>query len=163
METSIEELRAAGLDVRFMSQTNGGEYHAPCPACRKTTGNGGRDRLCIWPAEGRAWCRQCNTSTTIVSLLAELLGISEPQARKRLSVPAGRASARRDVVEDRAAWRAKAKEIVAMGVRHLESDECCTQQDFLLARGLKPKTIALARLTSPTRARRHCSGKPRAC
>jgi hypothetical protein len=34
----------------------GKEHHGPCPLC------GGDDRFCVWPARGRAWCRQCNTS-----------------------------------------------------------------------------------------------------
>lgn len=30
--------------------TNGGSYVGPCPRCKKLTGNGGKDRLVVWPA-----------------------------------------------------------------------------------------------------------------
>lgn len=147
MNTSIEELRAAGLEVTHTSSSNGGEFHALCPYCRKATGNGGRDRLCVWPAKGRAWCRQCQRNVTIVSLLAELLGISEAHARKRLSIPAGQPTARREVVvEDREKWRAKVAELLRMGTRQLDSGACETLMDFLYARGLKAETIASAGL-----------------
>jgi hypothetical protein len=46
------------LDVfsgRELTRT-GKEYHGACPMC------GGTDRFCVWPARGRAWCRQCNAS-----------------------------------------------------------------------------------------------------
>lgn len=51
------ELESAGVELRRVGRTNGGEWACPCPLC------GGRDRLRVWltPRTGpaRAWCRQC--------------------------------------------------------------------------------------------------------
>ncbi|MBZ0135762.1 MAG: hypothetical protein K8I27_05275 [Planctomycetes bacterium] len=46
------------LDVfnRHDLKRTGKEHHGPCPLC------GGNDRFCVWPARGRAWCRQCKAS-----------------------------------------------------------------------------------------------------
>lgn len=158
MEAIIEEMRAAGLTAKFTSRTKGGEYHAPCPFCRRATGNGGEDRLCIWPADGRAWCRQCKRSVTLVALLAEILGIPAAQAHARLPLHTGQTAAHREVVEDRAKWRAKAGEVIAMGVRHLEAEVCVAQMDYLRARGLRPETIARARLGSNPQDRFYLGG-----
>lgn len=51
-------LESAGLELKKVARTNGGEWAGPCPAC------GGRDRFCVWPTprdgSARAWCRQCH-------------------------------------------------------------------------------------------------------
>lgn len=46
-------LTLAGVPLRKVAGTQGGEYAGPCPFC------GGRDRFRVQPEHGRWYCRQC--------------------------------------------------------------------------------------------------------
>lgn len=148
MGSILEELKTEGLRVVYAGNTNGGEYKSACPFCLAATGKGGKDRLCIWPSQGRAWCRQCEKSVTLVALLATHAGIPEEDARRRLGihalVPQNKVPGYK--VVDRGRWRAKVDELVASRVKQLGQEECADQWEYLLSRGLSEETIARARL-----------------
>jgi hypothetical protein len=57
----------------FKKKTTG-EYSCPCPFC------GGKDRFCVWPDTGKAWCRQCDWKGDDIQLLRELEGFSFEEA-----------------------------------------------------------------------------------
>lgn len=148
MGTIIEELKATGLRIAYVGNTNGGEHKSACPFCRTATGKGGKDRLCIWPKQGRAWCRQCEQSVTLVTLLATQAGISEADARKRLGihalVSANKVPKHKEVY--RGQWQAKVEELVASRVKQLRQEACADQWEYLLSRGLSEESITHARL-----------------
>lgn len=75
--------------LRRVAETNGGEYHGPCPAA----GCGGTDRFVCWPTPRtgypRAWCRQCHPDPMNgVDFLMWRDGLDFPAACRRLQVPA---------------------------------------------------------------------------
>jgi hypothetical protein len=51
----------------------GKEHHGPCPLC------GGDDRFCVWPREGRAWCRQCKAAGDALGWSMRLAGVNPGQ------------------------------------------------------------------------------------
>ncbi len=54
----------AGHDLKRI----GKEHHGPCPLCA------GHDRFCVWPARGRAWCRQCKAAGDALGWSMRLAG-----------------------------------------------------------------------------------------
>lgn len=74
----LGELEAAGVQLRRVGRTNGGEWAGPCPLC------GGRDRLRAWPSPSkghpRAWCRQCKRTGDALAW-ATLLAGRDPKVR----------------------------------------------------------------------------------
>lgn len=144
----IEELKRAGLKVAYASGCDGGEWKSPCPFCREETGNGGRDRLVLWPLKGNFFCRHGHRGS-IAKVLAKQAGIEIREAQRRLGLPETalkRSVPQRDIVESRERWRAKAEEIVRTREKQLASAECRAQRDYLQARGLRPETIRAARI-----------------
>lgn len=69
----MDALHHAGVTVRKVSTTRGGEYAGACPACGE-----GRDRFRIWPAdrggEGSYWCRRCRKGGDLVQFLVDFCG-----------------------------------------------------------------------------------------
>lgn len=146
---AIEKLNDAGLDARYTGATRGGEYHAPCPLCEKRDGDGGEDRLCVWPNEGRAWCRRCERSYTLAEVLAAQAGISVSKARKQLgNAASGRGVdiAPANAVEDRGMWLARAERLIKACEGNLWSPGGATALGYLRDRGLTDATIRAARL-----------------
>lgn len=77
MHTHISILTFAqeyGLCPKRTASTNGGEYHAACPAC------GGKDRFILWPVKDRFWCRQCNKSGDSIQFCREFFHMTFKEA-----------------------------------------------------------------------------------
>lgn len=146
-DSRIEKLNEVGLRARYKGSTRGGEYHAPCPFCHAHTGDGGKDRLCLWPTEGRYWCRQCGCRGSLPSLYAQLANVTETEARRVIgahdrhsSVAPGRG------VLNKAAWIAQAEFVVKECAKALFGPAGKALLDYLLERGLKEETIHENRL-----------------
>ncbi len=67
-----------GLYPKMVANTNGGEYHSPCPRC------GGRDRFIIWNAIDRYLCRQCEAKGDAIQFCRDFLNMSFKQACDRI-------------------------------------------------------------------------------
>jgi hypothetical protein len=74
----IDAANLAGISLKKVAATKGGEYAGPCPGC------GGTDRFRVWPAdregEGSYWCRGCNQSGDLVQFLVDFLNYEYPAA-----------------------------------------------------------------------------------
>ncbi len=68
----LDMVSSAGVVVKKVSSTRGGEYAGPCPGC------GGMDRFRIWPVDkgggGSFWCRGCGKGGDNVQFLVDFLG-----------------------------------------------------------------------------------------
>lgn len=149
IHSTVEKLNDVGLRARYTGATRGGEYHAPCPFCAKRDGEGGRDRLCVWPHEGRAWCRRCERNYDLAEVLAAQAGISLAAARKQLGVCVSDAPAEQppvSAVQDHAAWLACAEKLVATCEKNLWGAGGARALAYLRSRGLRDDTIREARL-----------------
>jgi len=75
----MDALHLAGVTVKKVSSTKGGEYAGGCPACQ-----GGTDRLRVWPAdnggEGSFWCRRCGKGGDLVQFLVDYCGYDYKEA-----------------------------------------------------------------------------------
>ena len=60
--------------LKKVSNTEGGEYHGPCPLC------GGVDRFCVWPEKGRFWCRRCDAKGDAIEFVQVHGNVSFEQA-----------------------------------------------------------------------------------
>nr|NGX60381.1 DNA primase [Chlamydiota bacterium] len=72
------------LDPKKSSSTNGGEFKAKCPKCQ-----GGKDRFCIWPNEGKSgryWCRVCDVKGDGIQFCRDFLGMSFQEACQKLQI-----------------------------------------------------------------------------
>lgn len=142
----IQELNAAGLNAVYTCSTNGGEWHSPCPFCREELGEGGKDRLILWPQKANFLCRHGHKGS-IASVLAKQAGISETEARAKLGLPKFMLRrTQRDTVESRECWLEMVSEVVRKRVKQLAEPDCRPQRKYLAARGLKPETIQAARI-----------------
>ena len=69
----MDALHLAGVTVKKVATTRGGEYAGGCPGC-----GGGRDRFRVWPAdkggEGSYWCRRCGKGGDLVQFLVDFCG-----------------------------------------------------------------------------------------
>ena len=69
----MDALHLAGVTVKKVATTRGGEYAGGCPACGE-----GRDRFRVWPAdkegEGSYWCRRCGKGGDLVQFLVDFCG-----------------------------------------------------------------------------------------
>lgn len=150
MEEIIKKMNGAGLGAVYVGSTYGGEYHAPCPYCREHTGDGGKDRLCLWPSQGRTWCRRCKRKSSLAALHAMLTGMSETQALRLLGDGAKargkleRPDYTRLLAPER--WRECVDKLVRTRAKTLFTDDCADQLAYLHARGLTDDTICAARL-----------------
>lgn len=67
----LDFVSQAGVVVKKVSSTKGGEYAGPCPGC------GGVDRFRVWPADkgggGSYWCRGCGKGGDDVQFLVDFL------------------------------------------------------------------------------------------
>jgi len=143
---AIDILNASGLGAQYTGTTHGGEWHAPCPVCRLETGNGGKDRLCVWPKESRAWCRRCEQSFSLPELLAETAGIDVAEARNRLPGLKLRHQKVPSAVQSWPAWQARVEKIVEARMALLEQFDGKYHLKYLVKRGLTLETIRRARL-----------------
>jgi len=150
MSTPIDLLTQAGLPLRYQGATRNGEWHGPCPNCRDRTGEGGEDRLCVWPAEGRAWCRRCSRNYTLPELLAAQTGMPPEEARATLGVPTAqecRALVRSEPVAEPAQWQAKVDRVVGSRATLLmERYEGEYALKYLQERGLRRETLRRAQI-----------------
>lgn len=53
---NIDLMTLVGVSLKKTANTNGGEFHGPCPLC------GGTDRFWVAPSAGRWYCRHCTPS-----------------------------------------------------------------------------------------------------
>lgn len=73
----IELARQIGLNPKWVAQTEGGEYHSPCPSCA------GTDRFVIQPNKqaknciGAYFCRKCGTRGDAIQFCRDFLGIKD--------------------------------------------------------------------------------------
>ena len=145
---TIESLKAVGLKAKYECSTNGGEWHAACPFCREETGDGGKDRLILWPEKGNFLCRRGHKGE-IAAVLARQGDLTLCEARQRLN-PSGtqrpKFTPRRNIVRSPERWQKKVAEIIRTREVQLASDDCEAQREYLAARGLRPETIKAARL-----------------
>lgn len=144
----IKVLNEHGLAAVYSSATNDGEYKSPCPHCRSHLGDGGSDRLCVWPAQGNAWCRQCGWRGP----LAELLRLLTPMSREKAESLVGRTRVFRDAYYertrrvDRERWRQRAEELAERCAGLLFREEGEEYLEYLMERGLDEGTIRAAGL-----------------
>ncbi len=75
----MDALHLAGVTVKKVATTRGGEYAGGCPACGE-----GRDRFRVWPAdkegEGSYWCRRCGKGGDLVQFLVDFCGYDYKEA-----------------------------------------------------------------------------------
>jgi len=81
----VEIAQGVGLDLKKVAETDGGEYHGPCPAC------GGKDRFIIQPNKkknkcyGGYWCRQCGIHGDAIQFCREFYGMSFEEAARHVN------------------------------------------------------------------------------
>lgn len=162
MTDMVQLAEGAGVVLKKVATTNGGEWAGPCPGC------GGSDRFRVWPADrggrGSFWCRGCGRGGDDVQLLVEFKGMSYPEAFRacgRGDVPDGyRPVAYRAVMsgcgpdpdrfEPRAytppveTWRAKASAFVDAAHQALLSNDEVLR--YLAGRGLDLQAVKGFRL-----------------
>lgn len=160
--THINVLEIIGHDtsLKRVASTNGGEYQGPCPFC------GGKDRFCVWPEEGRYWCRQCKCSGDAISYLKYRDNISFKEAAAILQIPVAYRSERKKPSVLAAntiskpgnlnydapaladpAWQKVAQDFIHQSEAMLWSKEGQVGQTYLMERrGLSQEVIKTARL-----------------
>lgn len=76
----LEAAGRAGVVLKKVASTKGGEYAGACPGC------GGLDRFRVWPVtkggEGSYWCRGCDKGGDLVQFLVDFLKYEYPAAFK---------------------------------------------------------------------------------
>jgi len=74
----LDAAATAGVILKKVATTKGGEYAGPCPGC------GGTDRFLCWPVDkgggGSYWCRRCNKGGDLVQFLVDYCGYTFPDA-----------------------------------------------------------------------------------
>lgn len=148
----------AGVVVKKVASTKGGEYTGPCPAC------GGSDRFHVWPADkgggGSYWCRGCGAGGDLVQFLKDYCGYSykDAFAAAGRSMPANyRPAGYRPASDNKEApfepkhyeppietWSIKAGELVDKSHAALLKNQ--KVMDYLARRGLDEKAVRLFRL-----------------
>jgi len=90
MTDMVQLVEAAGVVLKKVAGTNGGEWAGACPGC------GGSDRFRVWPADrggrGSFWCRGCGRGGDDVQFLVEFKGMGYKKAFAacgREGVPSG--------------------------------------------------------------------------
>jgi len=153
----------AGLALRKMANTRGGEYRSHCPYCGGDPGSS--DRFLVWPAEnggdGMFWCRQCKEGGDIIKLMVDKCGYSYPEAFQAVGreMPANYrpvqyrpvdSPSRSDSFIPRTCegpvetWQAKADAFVTAAHQALLENK--TQLDYLAGRGLDLQAVRGYRL-----------------
>ena len=77
----LDLLQSDGFDPKRTANTDGGEYHCPCPLC------GGKDRLAAWSETDKWWCRQCNKGGDVIQYLRDVRGMEYPAAAAFVGKP----------------------------------------------------------------------------
>lgn len=143
-------LALAGVELRKVASTSGGEYAGPCPMC------GGRDRFRVQPngADGPRWyCRQCGGGqwhdaidlvqrlkhTDFADAVAMLTG-SAPELASAPR-PAAPAALPETIEAPGATWQERAQTFCQDCRQRLWSDAGRAALDALRARGLADDTI----------------------
>lgn len=143
MTTDLYTLISGYVQLRKTANTNGGEYHGPCPLCRA-----GDDRLMVWPNATRpGWrCRQCEKGGDAIQFLREM-GYSYADACRLLEIePSERSAPHLAIVPPAecnppaAAWRRAAAAFVLFAQGELPKHPGAL--DYLRNRGLTDATIA---------------------
>lgn len=149
----LDAVSRAGVVLKKVASTKGGEYAGPCPGC------GGSDRFRCWPVEkgggGSYWCRQCGKGGDNVQFLVDFLGYQYRDAFKEVgrempdnyrpvtyrpamdrSVSEFEPRQYEDPVET---WRQKADEFVKSSHAALLDNQ--QQLDYLARRGLDLQAV----------------------
>lgn len=154
----LDFVSQAGVVVKKVSSTKGGEYAGPCPGC------GGTDRFRVWPGDkgggGSYWCRGCGKGGDNVQFLVEFRGYRYRDAFKEVGRsmpdnyrPAGyRPAASGQLAEFQPrvyespveAWREKAKQFVDKSHQALLENK--TVLHYLAGRGLDLQAVQGFRL-----------------
>lgn len=155
------------------ASTYGGAYVAPCPRCKQLTGNGGEDRLVVWPerpayGEGSREnpcfkCGQCKDdrgrvwSGDLVAFVRGTKGYSYGEALSFLGIDSAYATRPREVHlvpqlsvtgAPSQVWQKRALEITQEAIETLWSDMGKSARNYLMGeRGLKEDIL-----------RKHCVG-----
>lgn len=154
MDTSkIDLLSLVGVSLKKIAQTNGGEWHGPCPFC------GGNDRFWVTPSKGRWYCRHCNEkggdaiafiqkrdNCDFKTALATLgLEADKGYTRPKSPPPAPRV---KDTDREKPAlseeWQAEADKFIMQCFRNLRGNPF--PLEYLYSRGITDAQIILSRL-----------------
>src|ERR1039458_8371485 len=78
--TMVEQV----VELRKVSNIDGGEYAGPCPFCKE-----GKDRFRVWPYRDKPgwWCRQCDHKGDAIAFAREVLGLSDRETFLREGEP----------------------------------------------------------------------------
>lgn len=81
---NVFDLAQKKVQLKKVSNTNGGEYQGPCPDC------GGEDRFHVWPhqneGKGSYWCRSCEKTGDNIQFLRDFEGLSFKEACNQLNI-----------------------------------------------------------------------------
>jgi len=157
---SADLLALAGVELRKVAATGGGEYAGPCPMC------GGRDRFRVQPTAGRWYCRQCGGDRwhDAIDLAQRLHGLDFADAVAMLTngdrpaskvPPATRSEPKPEPTEAPGQdWQNRARAFCEDCRQRLWSDAGRPALDALQGRGLAADTIRTAGLGWNDRDRR---------
>jgi hypothetical protein len=152
----LDLLREMGIEPKYVSGTNGGEWHSPSPCC-----GGGSNQFCVWPEQnggsGSWWCRICDKGGDNIEFLREVRGMEFREACDKVGRDPGQAPAR-PVVRNRRretfqpkehaapadVWRSKSGELVNWAHANLLKNG--EQLEYLAARGTPLKAVKRFRL-----------------
>ncbi len=151
---NVFDLVQKKVQLKKVSNTNGGEYQGPCPDC------GGVDRFHVWPHqnEGRGsyWCRGCEKTGDNIQFLRDFEGLSFREACLQLNItlpdrPGSRATAYKKTefqptehTKPADLWQEKAEKLVAWAQEKLDDNTDLLQ--WLDERGITRKMAQAYRL-----------------
>jgi DNA primase len=145
------------VNLKKTANTNGGEYHGPCPFC------GGKDRFIVWPQKGTFKCRQCGKGGDCISYVMNRDSVTFPEACQTLGItldkqarprqfqyqpkpqqrgPAQTVGTPREWVclrDDR--WQSRAWDFCNDSFDHLYGSSGAQALDYLYQRGFTDETI----------------------
>jgi hypothetical protein len=152
----LDLLREMGVEPKYVSGTNGGEWHSPSPCC-----GGGSNQFCVWPEQnggsGSWWCRICDKGGDNIEFLREVRGMEFREACDKVGRDPGQAPAR-PVVRNRRretfqpkehaapadVWRSKSGELVNWAHANLLKNG--EQLEYLAARGIPLEAVKRFRI-----------------
>lgn len=137
------------------------EYSGPCPFCQA-----GEDRFCIWPEEGRYWCRVCQAKGDAIQFLRDYMHMGYKEACAYLERGdccdnnihnnhnnhnnhinnTNHNNHRQTLSPPSSAWLAQAKPLLTHCQGQLWSDAGARALSWLRGRGLTDATIQAAGL-----------------
>lgn len=129
--------------MKWVANTNGGEYAGPCPFC------GGKDRFRVQPKTNRWYCRQCGDEKwhDVIDFIMRRDGCTFGEATRKLNIPmqVKFMAAQKKTIQQYEApdqeWQDLAREIIDRCQTILFSNTGSPGMDYLLSRGLTWRSI----------------------